>query len=173
MPSTFLISDTHFGHRLMVRDGNRPWDTVEEMNEALIENWNKTVKPKDLVYHLGDVVMNRRYLAPMMARLNGRKKLVKGNHDLFRLNEYTPWFEDIYGCKPMHDMILTHIPIHPSDLGRFRGNIHGHLHKNRITKGNDGVIDPRYFSVCVEQIDYTPVSYEVVRETILNATPSR
>jgi calcineurin-like phosphoesterase family protein len=161
----------------MVRDGNRPWDNVDDMNEALIENWNKTVGPKDLVYHLGDVVMNRRYLAPVMARLNGRKKLVKGNHDLFRLNEYTPWFEDIYGCKPMHDFILTHIPIHPSDLGRFKANIHGHLHQNVIMKDTlvgfvhdepayRSVPDPRYFSVCVEHTNYLPVSYEDVRKQI-------
>jgi calcineurin-like phosphoesterase family protein len=171
MPSTFLISDTHFGHALMVRDNNRPWDDVDEMNEALIDNWNKTVKDNDVVYHLGDVVMNRRYLAPVMSRLNGRKKLIKGNHDLFRLDEYLPWFEDILGCKPMHDMMMTHIPIHTQDLGRFKANIHGHLHQKDILIKNswnsESVPDNRYFSVCVEKINYTPINYDEVRNQIL------
>lgn len=158
----------------MCRDNNRPWDNVDEMNEALIDNWNKTVGPSDLVYHLGDVVMNKRYIAQVMPRLNGRKKLVKGNHDLFKLDEYTPYFEDIYGCKPMHDLILTHIPIHPQDLGRFRANIHGHLHHKDILIQNSWdkqwVPDLRYYSVCVEKIDYTPISYEDVRNHILSRT---
>lgn len=171
MPSTYLISDTHFGHRGVCNftndDGSplRPWDCPEEMNEALIYNWNKVVGPKDLVYHLGDVVINRRYLNLVLPRLNGRKKLVRGNHDLFRLKDYTPHFEDILGVQVMSDCILSHIPLHPDSItSRFKVNVHGHTHSRNVMK--DGVPDPRYLCVCVEQINYTPISYDEVRNQI-------
>lgn len=185
MPATYITSDTHFGHQLMIRDGNRPWDTVEEMNEALIANWNAVVKPNDLIYHLGDIVMNRRYLAPCLSRLNGRKKLVKGNHDYWRLDELTPFFDDILGCAVFQDCIMTHVPVHPDQLARFKVNVHGHTHKNRVQQpvgswlgqimrgdkkltphGATTQDDPRYICVCVEQTDYRPVSYDEIRKTI-------
>ena len=90
MTETFVVSDTHFGHagvcRFLRDDGTklRPWDTVEEMDEYMVEAWNNTVRPQDKVYHVGDVVMNRRCLK-IMERLNGDKVLIKGNHDIFRL----------------------------------------------------------------------------------------
>ena len=76
MAATFLVSDTHFGHlgvcRFMREDGVtklRPWDTAEAMDEEMIRRWNSVVRPSDKVYHLGDVVINRRAL-PTLARLN-------------------------------------------------------------------------------------------------------
>jgi calcineurin-like phosphoesterase family protein len=93
MADIFIISDTHFGHqnacKFLRKDGVtklRPWDNAEEMDEALIENWNKVVKPNSRVYHLGDVVINRRAL-PTLYRLNGDKVLIKGNHDIFKLTD--------------------------------------------------------------------------------------
>jgi calcineurin-like phosphoesterase family protein len=183
--NTFLISDTHFGHvgvtQFLNGDGSklRPWDNIEEMDEALVENWNRVVRPKDKVFHLGDVVINRRAL-PICARLNGEKILVKGNHDVFRLEEYTPYFKDILGAKQFDDYILTHIPVHPSQMSRFKGNIHGHLHNIVVMKepdeyswpidGKEYIIehipDSRYTCVSVEQIDYTPIAWEELKKGI-------
>ena len=140
MPTAWFISDTHFGHKNIItfkdNDGKliRPFSSVEEMDEVMVNNWNSVVKPEDRVYHLGDVVINRKCL-PIMNRLNGRKKLIRGNHDLFHLKDYTPYFEDVYGIYVLKDMILTHVPVHPDCLThRFGTNVHGHLHSNVVTK---------------------------------------
>lgn len=163
--ATFLISDTHFGHAGVCRftedDGItkiRPWTNPDEMDEDMVRMWNETVRPQDKVYHLGDVVINRKAL-PIMNRLNGTKVLIKGNHDIFNLDDYTPYFKDIRAYHKLGDSILSHIPMHPDSLARWcGGNFHGHLHTNRVMK--DGKIDPRYFSVCVEQIGFRPILLE-------------
>jgi calcineurin-like phosphoesterase family protein len=182
MPSVFLTSDTHFGHTNICKftnyDGSpvRPWDDVQEMDEEMVKRWNDTVGPNDKVYHLGDVVINRKALA-IMDRLNGDKVLIRGNHDIFRLSDYTPYFRDVRGCHVMNGMILTHIPISKDSLARFGCNIHGHTHGNRVRKMrgvnvNTGEIlysdeiDPDYFSVCVEHTDFTPILFEEVIQRI-------
>ena len=171
MPAIFLVSDTHFGHagvcRFLREDGTklRPWDNPEEMDEEMIKRWNGTVRPNDKVYHLGDVVINRKALKTL-GRLNGEKVLIKGNHDIFKLSDYLPYFKDIRGYHVMNGMILSHIPVHESNLYRFGTNIHGHLHSNRIKMKvryphkETEIIDPRYFNVSVEQIDFTPILFE-------------
>jgi calcineurin-like phosphoesterase family protein len=170
MPAVFLVSDTHFGHsgvcRFMRNDGVtklRPWDNPEEMDEEMIRRWNETVRPNDKVYHLGDVVINRRALSTL-SRLNGDKVLIRGNHDIFRDTEYNEYFRELRAYHVMNGMILSHIPIHEESLGRFGTNIHGHLHANRVMK--DGVVDVRYHCVCVEQTDYTPILFEDVIKKI-------
>ncbi len=167
MSNTFLIADTHFGHagvcRFMNEDGSklRPWDDPSHMDEALIANWNAEVKPQDKVYLLGDAVINRRAL-PTLGRLNGRKILVKGNHDVFRLAEYTHYFDDILGLGILGDYALSHVPIHADSLvERWSGNIHGHLHSKSVVKQN-GEIDSRYFCVSVEQTNYRPMHIDDV-----------
>ena len=169
MPSVFLVSDTHFGHagvcRFLREDGTklRPWTDPDEMDEHMVKVWNETVKPTDKVYHLGDVVINRKALKTL-ARLNGDKVLIRGNHDIFRDTEYREYFREIRAYHVMNGMILSHIPIHPESLSRFGTNIHGHLHSNRVMK--DGAIDNRYHCVCVEQTDFKPILFEHVIERI-------
>lgn len=165
--NTFLTADSHFGHKGVTQflgpDGVtklRPWDNTEDMDEALIANWNSVVRPKDKVYHLGDVVINRKALKTL-ARLNGDKVLIKGNHDIFRLEEYTPYFRDIRAFGHFDGFALTHIPIHPDSLSRWKGNAHGHLHSNRVMLGDR--IDPRYLCLSVEQTNFTPISWEAVK----------
>ena len=159
----FITADTHFGHKGVTQFLNsdntklRPWDNTEEMDEALVANWNNVVRPKDKVYHLGDVVINRKAFKTL-GRLNGEKILIKGNHDLFRLEEYTPYFKDIRASHPLDGFIMTHIPIHPESLSRWKGNIHGHLHSNKVQL--DGKVDPRYLCVSVEHTNFTPISFE-------------
>ena len=174
MPAVFLVSDTHFGHagvcRFMRNDGVtklRPWDTPEDMDEAMVKAWNERVRPNDKVYHLGDVVINRRALATM-ARLNGDKVLIRGNHDIFRDDEYRKYFRELRAYHVMNGMILSHIPIHSESLGRFGTNIHGHLHSNRVMTEVWGEykIDIRYHCVCVEQTDFAPILFEDVIKRI-------
>ena len=184
MPSVFLVSDTHFGHKGVCHftrnDGVtklRPWDNAEEMDEFMVAAWNERVRPNDKVYHLGDVVINRRALS-IMSRLNGDKVLIRGNHDIFRDDEYRKYFRELRAYHVMNGMILSHIPIHEESLGRFGVNIHGHLHANRVMRYKtfeDGVIpsipltqevDVRYHCVCVEQTDFAPILFEDVIKRI-------
>ena len=180
MPAVFLVSDTHFGHKGVCQftrsDGVtklRPWDTPEEMDEAMVKAWNERVGPKDKVYHLGDVVINRRAF-PTLARLNGDKVLIRGNHDIFRDDEYRTYFRELRAYHVMNGMILSHIPIHEESLGRFGVNIHGHLHDNRVMKAGPAagefvnkVVDPRYHCVCVEHTDFAPILFEDVQKRIV------
>jgi calcineurin-like phosphoesterase family protein len=169
MPAVWLVSDTHFGHagvcRFLRDDGSklRPWDDPAEMDEEMIKRWNDRVRPNDKVYHLGDVVINRKALSTL-TRLNGDKVLIRGNHDIFRDEEYRQYFRELRAYHVMNGMILSHIPIHPESLGRFGTNIHGHLHANRVKI--DKVIDTRYHCVCVEQTDFAPILFEEVIKRI-------
>jgi calcineurin-like phosphoesterase family protein len=175
MPSVFLTSDTHFGHlgvcQFLCSDGVtkiRPWTDPDQMDEDMVARWNDRVRPGDRVYHLGDVVINRKALKTL-DRLNGRKVLIKGNHDIFKLNDYTQYFDDIRGYHVMNGLILSHIPVHPESLYRFGCNIHGHLHQNRVMRlGQDGSpeIDPNYWCACVEHTDFAPILFEDVLEKI-------
>ena len=185
MPAVFLVSDTHFGHagvcRFTEADGVtkiRPWTDPDVMDEEMIRRWNDTVRPNDKVYHLGDVVINRKHL-PTMARLNGDKVLIRGNHDIFRDDEYRLYFRELRAYHVMNGMILSHIPLHPESLGRFGTNIHGHLHSNRVKKIRGVNVqtgellysdenDVRYQCVCVEQTDFTPILLEDVYKRIEN-----
>jgi calcineurin-like phosphoesterase family protein len=146
------------------------------MDEEMVRRWNDRVRPNDKVYHLGDVVINRRALKTL-ARLNGDKVLIRGNHDIFRDDEYREYFRELRAYHVMNGMILSHIPLHEASLGRFGVNIHGHLHSARVKKAR-GVdaktgatlysdkVDIRYHCVCVEQTDYTPILFEDVIKRI-------
>ena len=184
MPSVFLYSDPHFGHhgvcKFMRNDGVtklRPWDNAEEMDEHLVKVYNERVKPNDKIYFLGDVVINRKALK-IMHRLNGDKVLIRGNHDIFRDDEYRQYFRELRAYHVMNGMILSHIPVHADSLGRFGVNIHGHLHANRVRKARGvdaktGEVlysdenDVRYHCVCVEQTpDFAPILFEDVLKRI-------
>lgn len=157
---TWVAADHHFGHYNILtfkRDDGSPlrdFKTIEEHDETIIARHNAVVHPQDRVYLLGDVCINRRNRG-ILARLHGRLVLVKGNHDIFKLHEYTPFFDDIRAYVVQKDqdgnkVILSHIPIHPDSVGRFGTNIHGHLHYQRVD-------DPRYVCVSLEHTDYSPI----------------
>ncbi len=184
MPAVWLYADPHFGHKgvchFLRSDGAklRPWNTPEEMDEELILRYNDRVKPQDKVYFLGDVVINRKALKTL-SRLNGDKVLIRGNHDIFRDEEYQIYFRELRAYHVMNGMIFSHIPIHPVSLGRFGTNLHGHLHYNRVKKasgidvtsghvlyGDD--LDLRYHCVSVEQTDFAPILFEDACHRIVN-----
>jgi calcineurin-like phosphoesterase family protein len=147
------------------------------MDEFMVAAWNERVRPTDKVYHLGDVVINRKALG-IMRRLNGDKVLIRGNHDIFPDTEYREHFRELRAYHVMNGLILSHIPLHEASLGRFGTNIHGHLHANRVMKARgidartgetlySNEIDPRFHCVCVEQTpDFAPILFEDVLKRI-------
>jgi len=157
MRNIFLISDLHFGHAGMVKfltsdekTKIRPWSDIESMNEDLIANWNSVVSPTDLVYNLGDVCLNKKYLE-LVDRLNGEKRLIMGNHDRFPAQEYLKFFTKIHASLKLDKFILTHYPIHVDSIPDWCiANVHGHIHEKTMN-------DPRYYNVSVESINYTPI----------------
>lgn len=177
-----MISDTHFGHtnswekfKLPNGDPLRPFTSTEEMDETMVERWNAKVGPHDVVYHLGDVVINRKSLHHV-SRLNGKKRLVRGNHDIFKDQDYRDvGFESLYGVRVFTDkFILSHIPLHPDCItDRFKVNVHGHLHANEVMRQMEvpemrhlQEPDPRYLCVSVEHTNYEPLSFEEVEARI-------
>ncbi len=175
MPNSFFISDTHFGHtgvcKFLRDDGTklRPWDDPDEMDQAMIENWNKTVRPNDKVYHLGDVVINRKSLKTL-ALLNGDKVLIKGNHDIFKLNEYTEFFRDIRGYHVLNGMILSHIPIHEETCEKHEwDDQHGCQSHSQLFVRETGRNDQRVSTACIVCQDEGQQEEQEVRERRVQA----
>lgn len=179
---TFIISDTHFSHANILGfkrdDGQkvRPgFSSHEEMDEYIVDKWNSVVKPHDKVYHLGDVVMKKRYI-DIVKRLNGRKRLIMGNHDIFGFKFYADYFDEVYALRVLHNegIIMTHIPVHLNSVKRWYINLHGHIHERIIGQdtqmvlGNISDQHPCYFNACVEHHDYTPVSMDIIRDKVKN-----
>lgn len=174
MSNIFLRSDDHLHHENILtfkRDDGTPlrsFSNIDEHDEYLIAQHNKVVRPNDKVYFLGDVVFSKKY-THLVGRMNGDKVLIKGNHDKLELKEYLPYFRDIRGCHQFEGMFLSHVPIHVESLSRWKINVHGHLHSNRVMGAWGSKIDERYQSVCMEQLDdYTPISLEQLKLRIKN-----
>lgn len=173
MPNIFLISDTHFGHANILKfvraDGSavRSFQSVEEMDEHIVERWNSVVKPQDKVYHLGDVSMSKSNIATV-GRCNGHKRLVLGNHDNHPIHLYLPFFEAVYGSRMLDRMLLSHIPVHPESIGKSIANVHGHVH-NSVPALHYG---PRYYNVSSEVLDYTPIALEDLKACVLKQQAS-
>jgi len=159
---TFIISDTHFRHTNIIRYCNRPFASVGEMNERLIDNWNSTVAPEDTVYHLGDFGFGN--LSEFRGRLNGHIHLIRGNHD-----SSVTWNTFDFASHQRHlvleqdgrRILLIHMPIHQADYRSARPNgvdydicLYGHVHNNQ-----QGWIqaEGRWYKNCgVEVQDYRP-----------------
>lgn len=166
---TWVTSDPHFGHANICKftnyDGSkmRPWNDVDEMNEALVNNWNEVVSEKDRVYLLGDVAFKVSILKEIVPRLKGRICLVPGNHEPKEMRKYINLFDDVRGYVQRKGFVMSHVPLHPESLERWGLNIHGHLHNNRVRLKN-GSADPRYFCACVEQTGYRPIELTQILE---------
>lgn len=161
----WFIGDLHFGHeKLLATQTWSRFSSIEEHDNYIIEKWNELITEEDSVFILGDVAVagaNKEQAFSKVLQLKGRKTIVLGNHDHFYPNLFQKIFEDrVYGCYWLKNQnwILTHIPIHPAQLeNRFSANIHGHLHTQKIN-------DPRYMNVSCEQIEFTPISLDQIRE---------
>lgn len=169
MSEIFYSSDQHFFHSNVIKfadeTGNRyrPFDSIEEMHETIIDNHNRLVSKRDITYFLGDVSFNRKGL-PLLSRMNGQKVLILGNHDTFELSEYLKYFSSIHAILKKHNCVLTHVPVHPSQLdSRWKLNIHGHLHSQTVMT-LDNLPDERYYNVSIEVTNATPVPFDVIKE---------
>ena len=163
MTNYFFTADTHFSHYNIMRYCDRPFETVQEMNQTLIENWNNAVAPNDVVYHLGDFgFWKRGDLNIIFRQLNGRKYLIKGNHDTsltFKLDWM--WVKDVAGIKVNGYYIwLSHFP-HVSWDKSFHGSWHLFGHVHGLTPGYG-----RSFDVGVDANNYSPVSVDHVKTRI-------
>lgn len=153
MSNTFFVSDPHFGHVNMAM--KRGFSSVEKHDATIIKNWNSVVKKRDIVYLLGDVTMEKANYE-ILDSLLGIKKVTGGNHDMFphtkRMLEH---IHSYCGCFSYKGFIVSHIPVHPFELKRYRGNIHGHVHENTLN-------NKKYFNVSMENVNYTPVLFESI-----------
>lgn len=175
MSNIFFIGDTDFGHHkiLEFEKEARPFKTIGEHDEALINNWNSVVGKRDVIYHLGDVIFSgSQQYKKILSRLQGIKQLILGNHD--RMRQLLPYFNSMFGAHKFDGCSLTHIPIHPSQFYRFKYNIHGHLHSDNVKiqtqmygrLGEYTLIenDRRYINVSAEQINLIPISYDDLKK---------
>lgn len=174
---TFFTSDTHFGHANIIRFCNRPFKNVEEMDEALIENWNKVVSKNDTVFHLGDFAFGGSSVwNSIIPRLNGHINLIIGNHDRKNLRQ---------GYMSYFDMVVPQLQIEIEDTsiylnhypflcygGSYRGvwQLFGHVHSGPGADGLDisrlRVLLPTQYDVGVDNNNFTPISYREVKNKI-------
>ena len=150
----YVVSDLHFSHKNM--SIKRGFSSVEEHDELIIKKWNEVVTKGDIVYILGDITMEKRSPYVLLSRLKGIKYVALGNHDRRQdIPELLKYVNGVAACFGEKKCILTHIPIHPDEMTRFRRNIHGHLHDKRIW-------DERYRCVSLEQTDYAPIALDLL-----------
>lgn len=162
----WFTGDTHFWHDKIIWLGKgRPFDSVEAMNEALIERWNERVGKSDRVYHLGDFAFgNREQKEAIIPRLNGQIHMIRGNHDgsldalSSKFASYRPYHElKVDGTR----LVLFHFPIHSwHKIGQGALHLHGHSHGLLPDIGA-----PR-MDVGVDACGYAPISYEEVVERL-------
>jgi calcineurin-like phosphoesterase family protein len=161
--NTYIISDLHFSHSNALKftreDGSplRPFASVDEMDETIIANWNSVVGHNDKVLVLGDLVINKKYL-PTVARLN---------HDEEPPSVYEQWFRKVKAYQTFDGCILSHVPVHPNQFGRFKYNLHGHLH-DRYVKLPNGERDYRYFNVSVDcdDMNWFPKPWDEIKNSL-------
>lgn len=164
----FFTSDLHFFDPNIIDYAKRPFKNVAEMNNCLIQNWNNKVKKNDNVRILGDfaIANNPKDIINILKLLNGKKFLIKGNHDKFYLKgkDIHKQFQMIkdYHCLKIKDhyFVLFHYPIIDWER-RNSGSIHlyGHIH-NHTTPFVNGL--ERAFNVCADVNDFAPVSYDEI-----------
>lgn len=186
----WVISDTHFGHANMLKfkssiDGKSPlrdFDSIEEHDECIFDNWADAVKPQDHIYHLGDVTLERGGKAQqvkfikLIRSLPGHKRLFLGNHDHFDAKVYLmAGFEKLFGTWKDHqtDIIFSHFPLHPSTVGSVRANVHGHIHDHNspacaswINRENGELHITPFINVSCEKTDYKPLPFEELETRI-------
>lgn len=158
----YFTSDIHFGHKGIITMQNRPFESVEEMNRTLLLNFNAVVKKNDTVYILGDIChhMTMEQANQLIKKMNGKKYLIKGNHDK---NYDTSLFEDIQDFMTIsingHYYALMHYPM-LSWPKKNSGSIqlHGHIH-SRMEYNEENLIEGiNRYDVGVDANNFFPVS---------------
>lgn len=173
--SSWIISDTHWGHHNIIRYSHRP----ENHDTLMIQNWRDKVKDDDTVLHLGDLVWfsSNGWPRRALSGLPGKKYLIPGNHDSHKRTDGLK-FERIPGpllvtvevdSVPVH-IAFSHYPMKP--VGDWSLNIHGHIHTNQYPWYALEDDQHRYRNVCVELIDYAPVRLGDIVRGLVGGTPT-
>jgi calcineurin-like phosphoesterase family protein len=173
----FAISDTHIGHKNVLKYSGRPFKTIEEHDEALVNNWNGVVGDSDCVYHLGDVgLCEVDYLARVLKRLKGNIFLIKGNHDdniekYPQLKSRFVWIKDLHFLKLREEkqaIMLCHYA-----MKTWRNSHHGSWHLYGHSHGTLPEDQKSLsFDVGVDCWGYTPVSLEQIKNKMLSKLPT-
>ena len=159
MSKIYITSDTHFNHKNIIEYCNRPFASVEEMNKALVDNWNSIVTDDDTVFFLGDFCLgNKEEIIKFGSQLKGTKILIMGNHDTASLDTYTKaGFSTIYKKPVIIKFDNFDITIEFSHAPKYEDNhypnVHGHVHDKAEN-------DAMHYCACVELHDYKPVPLE-------------
>ena len=180
--SIFFTSDLHFGHKNILNFCKRPWETTEEMDKALITNWNSVVPKDGIVFDLGDFAFapNSRW-KEIIGQLNGEHHLILGNHDITRYpgHQVMELFAGVY--QQLHlkienkHVILNHYPFLCYG-GSYRApenatiQLYGHVHSGPDADGLDierlKYLFPYQYDVGIDNNNYTPVSWKQIKEII-------
>lgn len=174
----YFTSDSHFGHKNIIKFCNRPFQNVIEMNSEMVNAWNSIVKPDDIVYHLGDLIfsMTRKWEIKLLKSLNGQIIVLKGNHDRVKQLDYfinNGLIQEWYYNKQIsyeynnsiYDFSLNHYPHYPlknDNMICLHGHIHGYFEHRKMTH----LRHPRVLDVGVDSVGYIPISIEKVIQII-------
>lgn len=164
----YFISDPHFGHRNVLSFESRPFESVEEMDQTIIDNVIQTINSNDIVFWLGDMYFSnseRRTEIATQLTVKGRHIVILGNHDRGRVSN-GQFLRLGFNPVKMHkfnEFILTHEPLSLANLlylqdQGIRANVHGHLHHRE-----EGLDPNLYCCFSVERTNYKPIPYEEVR----------
>ena len=133
----YFTADSHFGHANIIKYCNRPFESVQQMDETMLENWNDRIKANDEVYIVGDLMFFCKDPQYYLNRLNGRKHLIIGNHDTywFKKIDPTPYFQSISPLMRIsdgsHRIILCHYPLMSWEgIHDHTYLIYGHIHNS-------------------------------------------
>lgn len=163
MDNVWFTSDLHIGHTTAAR--LRGFDSIEEHDEVIINNIASMLNKKSKLFVLGDVAWKKEHLA-RIAEIPGTKDLIIGNHDKLRTEEYLKYFNNVHGVRTYKNFWLSHCPIHPQEIFRCKGNIHGHIHRGGAT----GDLYLPYLNVNVDVHNFHPVNFDTIKE-IYNIHP--
>lgn len=155
MSDVFFTSDLHLGHKLTARE--RGFSSVEDHDKTIIENINNIVGKRAKLFILGDVCLTKQSFE-LLKEMQGVKELICGNHDNYSTPRYAEHFVKIHGFRRYKNFWLSHCPVHPQEMYRVKGNIHGHIHKNT----DSPELPLPYFNVNVEFHNMKPVSLEMI-----------
>jgi calcineurin-like phosphoesterase family protein len=165
MREVWFTSDQHFGHPQIIGHCHRPFATVEEMDEKLIESWNSRIKHGDVVYHLGDITFrSAKNPGIYFGRLHGLIHLIAGNHDDETVKKRATcfaWIKDYFYLRlDRKKVVLSHYPFESWRASRHGGfHLHGHSHGGARRL-------PRRLDVGVDSNEYNPWSWGEIKEKL-------
>lgn len=156
----WFISDTHFGHEKIVPYCRQQFSSLAEMEDVIVARWNESVRPADLVYHLGDFAWSVKDAKRIRPLLNGSIRLIVGNHDDIPAIVSAGLFQRVQMWRNFSEIGVTasHIPLRRDQIRHGGLNIHGHVH------GKTDGLEDCYLDLSVESTGFRPVNYDAIAE---------